>query len=143
MIRFSESIDIEASVEAVFDYISTGENLYEWDSSVKSIKRLSDVLKGLGTKYIMMRELPQGKVFNKLEVIEFKPNQEFKIKTTSGTTPFTHDYIFNPKNGVTRLILKAEVKLSGFKDILSPILARFIKRGVRKDFQTLKNILEN
>ena len=115
MIRFSESIDIEASVEAVFDYISTGENLYEWDSSVKSIKRLSDVLKGLGTKYIMMRELPQGKVFNKLEVIEFKPNQEFKIKTTSGTTPFTHDYIFNPKNGVNNPVFRLRAIISDMR----------------------------
>jgi hypothetical protein len=142
MIEFTTSIDIEASVKAVFDYVSTGENFNEWNSAVKKIKRLTDELKGLGSKYIMMRELPQGKVFNELEVIEFKPNQEFIIKTTSGATPFMYDYIFTPKNGVTRLTLKAEVNLAGFNDTLSPILARSIQRGVNLSLQTLRNILE-
>jgi hypothetical protein len=142
MIQFTTSIDIEASVEAVFDYVSTGENFDEWNSAVKKIKILTDEPKGLGSKYIMMRELPQGRVFNELEVIEFEPNEEFIIKTTSGETPFKYDYIFAPKNEGTRLILEAEVKLSGFKDVISPILARFIKRGVNKNFQTLKKILE-
>ena len=142
MIQFNTSIDIEASVEAVFDYVSTGENFDEWNSAVKKIKRITDKPKGLGSKYIMMRELPHGKVFNELEVIEFKPNEEFIIKTTSGETTFKYNYIFTPKNGGTRLILEAEVKLSGFKDVISPILARFIKRGINANFQTLKNILE-
>lgn len=91
---------------------------------------------------MVIRELPQGKVVNELEVIDFKPYEEFIIKTTAGQTPFRYDYLFTSKNGVTRLILKAEVKLSGFKGRLSPILARFVKRGVNSNFKTLKNILE-
>jgi len=142
LLRFTISIKIEASVEAVFDYVSTGENFEEWNSAIKKIKRLTDGPKGLGSKYIMMRELPQGKVFNELEVTEFKPNKEFIIKTTSGATPFIYNYIFTSKNGVTKLTLNAEVEISGFNDMLSPIFARFIKRGVKANFQTLKNILE-
>lgn len=49
MVKFTISIDIEAPVKTVFDYVTTGENFDKWNSAIRSIKKLSEGSKGPGT----------------------------------------------------------------------------------------------
>jgi uncharacterized protein YndB with AHSA1/START domain len=151
MLKFNVDIVIEKPVEEVFGFVVNGENGALWNSAVKDVKKISEGPVDVGTKYKMMRELPNGFVENTYEVVEYEENKKLSIKIISGPTPFLYQYIFKPIRNATKVSLEAEVEKEGLVEVLGTkvriapefVLAGFVKRGVKENFQTLKSLLES
>lgn len=151
MLRFETEIRIQRPVREVFAYLSSGEHGPEWNSVIVRITPLSDGPVREGSRYRMVQDLPGGRVENVLEVIEHVKDQAFAVRTVSGPTPFTYRYRFTGKNGVTLLILQAEIdeeKLSGFLGMAGQVmpdwaLSRLIEYMVKRNMESLKKVLES
>jgi uncharacterized protein YndB with AHSA1/START domain len=142
VVNFETSVRIDRPVEQVFDYVSDPINFPRWNSAVQAVRETSPGADGVGTTYLMERELPGGPAENALEVVAVRRPTEFEIKTTSGPTPFVYRYRFTDDGGATLLELVAEVELSGLAGTLGPLATRAVKRGVDSNFADLKRILE-
>jgi uncharacterized protein YndB with AHSA1/START domain len=140
--NFETSVVIERPIEEVFGYVSDPRNFPAWNSAVQSVAETSSGEGGVGTTYVMHRQLPDGAAENGLEVVERDPPTDFTIRTTSGPTPFTYRYHFSEDRGATSIELAAEVELGGLAGALGPIASRVVKRGVDSNFADLKRILE-
>lgn len=143
MVRFNAEVVIKRPVEDVFSFVAHGENGSMWNSAVRQMRKTSEGPVGIGTEYWMSRQLPQGRVENTVQVVEYEPNKRYSIRVTSGPTPFLYRYEFEPQGGGTRMSLSAEGELGGVADLLSPIASIVVKRGVEANFQTLKKLLES
>ena len=142
MIEFVTRARIDRSIEDVFAYVSSPENLPHWNSAVRAVRRTSAGEDAVGSTYWMARDLPTGPAENELEITGHEPPRAFSIRTTSGPTPFVYRYTFSPSDGGTLVELHAAVELSGLAARLGPLAKRAIKSGVDDNLRTLKTILE-
>ncbi len=140
--NFETSLRIERPVEDVFDFVSDPQNFPRWNSAVQAVRQTSPGESGVGSTYLMERQLPGGRAENELEITGRERPTEFAMRTTSGPTPLVYRYRFVPESGATVLQLAADVELPGIAGALGPLAARAVKRGVDANFATLKQILE-
>jgi hypothetical protein len=151
MITFDVSISIHKPVRQVFDYVANGEHGSAWNSAVREVSALTPGPVQKGSRYRMVRDLPGGRVENVYEVIEYLPNHSLSIRIISGPTPFTYRYVFSEGESITRIDLHAEIDTEGLYDLLGArarlmprvILTRLVKKGVKKNLETLRNLLES
>jgi carbon monoxide dehydrogenase subunit G len=141
-VNFETSVRIERPVADVFDYVSDPRNFPSWNSAVQSVTEVGPGREGVGSAYLMERELPGGRAENELEIAESDRPAGFTVRTTSGPTPFTYRYRFSDEGGRTLIELNADVELSGIAGALGPLASRLVKRGVDSNFAELKRILE-
>ena len=80
--NFETSVKIERPVDEVFDYVSDPRNFPDWNSAVQAVRQTSPRTDGAAT-YSMVRELPDGRAENDLEVLASRRPTEFDIRTTS------------------------------------------------------------
>jgi len=67
-VNFETSVKIERPVDEVFDYVSDPRNFPDWNSAVQAVRQTSPRTDGAAT-YSMVRELPDGRAENDLEVL--------------------------------------------------------------------------
>jgi ligand-binding SRPBCC domain-containing protein len=142
VIAFETDVRIDRPVEDVFAYVSDPLNLPRWNSAVQAVRKTSAGENGLGSTYAMERELPSGPAVNDLEVVASEPPRRFGIRTTAGPTPFLYRYEFVAENGETVMKLDTEVELPAAAAFLPQLARRLVKKGVKDNFATLKQILE-
>jgi hypothetical protein len=144
MIEFEVSIPIDCTIDNVFSFVSCGENLSKWNSAVKHVTKLTEGPAMTGARYKMIRNLPNGRSENILEISKFQPNEELTIRTETGPTPFVYHYSFQPEKDSTRVSLKTEIEEDGLPLRLPKFLAsRAIKKGVQDNLESLKSIMES
>ena len=144
MIEFEVKIPIMCPIDNVFNFVSHGENLSTWNSAVKHVTKLTEGPVNKGTKYKMVRELPNGRSEITLEISKYHPNSKITIQTKTGPTPFVYHYSFKPKGDTTRVSLRTEIDEDGLPFRLPKFLAsRAIKKGVKDNLETLKLIMES
>jgi carbon monoxide dehydrogenase subunit G len=142
VISFETSVRIGRPIEEVFGFVSDPTRFPLWNSAVQAVHRTSGETGEPGSTYMMERELPTGRVENRLEVFAREYPSEFGIRTTSGPTPFTYRYRFAPDGSDTVVHLDATVNLPGVAAALGPLAARRVRRGVDANFASLKRTLE-
>jgi ligand-binding SRPBCC domain-containing protein len=142
MIDFEAGVRVERPIEEVFAFVSNPLLLPRWNSAVQTVHRTSGETGEPGSTYSMERELPTGRVENRLEVFAREHPAEFGIRTTSGPTPFRYRYRFASYGASTVIHLDATVELPGVAAVLGPLAARAVRRGVDANFAALKLTLE-
>jgi uncharacterized protein YndB with AHSA1/START domain len=88
VIAFETNVRIDRPVEEVFAYVSEPLNFPRWNWAVESMRKTSAGQEGVGSRYVMERELPTGHAINELNVVASEPPREFAIRATTGPTPF-------------------------------------------------------
>lgn len=143
MTRIEARVRIERPVDEVFAYVSEPVNLPRWNSAVTAVRLASSGdEEGVGSTYVMQRELPIGRARNELEIVARERPVRFAIRTTSGPTPFAFDFELTPDGDATLIRLRAEAELEGVAELLGP-LARFaFRRGVHDNLSALEAILD-
>jgi uncharacterized membrane protein len=142
MITFETDIHIERPIEEVFAYVSEPLNFPLWNSAVEVVREASGGEGGVGSTYVMERELPTGRAINRLDVVASEAPRELAISASAGPTPFLYRYRFASENGETIVKLDAEVELPGAAALVPGLARRAVKRGVDDNLATLKRILE-
>ena len=137
---FRIEVELRKPIDHVFRYLADLENTPRWYSAVKAARRLEG--RGLGSKYEIVRQLPQGRVEAIVEVLEFDPPRLFTFGTSQGTTPFSYQYVLEEKNGVTVIRLNGQIELSGAARFVSPLTTQAFKRGMQSNLETLKQLVE-
>ncbi len=133
---------VQRSIEKVFSYISDIRNTPNWYSAVVSAQLVKGHELGLDTQYRIVRNLPQGRAEDIVQVIEYDPPHRFRFKSIGGTTPFDYTYILTGTSETTKIMLHAEITLSGLPNLLSPIVTQAFKKGMQNNLKTLVAILE-
>jgi uncharacterized membrane protein len=138
-----ESIEIDRPVEEVFAYVANPENLPEWSGPAIEAKDAPGPLKEGDTFTVVAKFL--GRRFETpYERVSYEPNRRYTDRATGGPVPDQDwAYTFEEVTGdTTRVTRAAEGEPGGFFKLAGPLIERALKRQVRADLETLKDLLE-
>jgi uncharacterized membrane protein len=146
LIRVEESVVIGRPVEEVFSYTSNPENLPEWAATVRAVRRDAPGRGPLreGERFTAT-QMALGRRFEApFEVIDYEPNLRYAHQSREGhSVPVTMDFTYEPVSSEgTRFTPRIEAEPGGFFGLVGPVLERVIRRQMRTNLVTLKDLLE-
>jgi dehydrogenase/reductase SDR family protein 12 len=142
--RVEESIEINRPLQEVFNYVSDVGNYPEWMADALEVRkdtagppqqsdRFTLAIKSVGRRF----ETPY-------ERTSYEANLRYTDRAVGGPVPNQRwDCTFQEVPGGTRLTRAVEAEMSGILKLLEPIQKRSAERGLRRDLQTLKDVLES
>jgi uncharacterized membrane protein len=147
VIRVEESVEINRPVEEVFSYASNSENFPERVATV--IEARQDAPGGggplrEGERFTAMQQALGRRFEAPFEVIDYEPNQRYAHRSTEGhPVPVTMTFTYEPVSSEeTRFTSRIEGEPGGFFGLVGPVFARALKRQMRTNLETLKDLLE-
>jgi len=138
-----ESIEIGRPVEEVFAYVANPENLPEWSGLAIEVKEAPEPLSE-GDTFTAVGKFLGRRFETPYERASYEPNRRYTDRATGGPIPDQEwTYTFEEASGdTTRLTRAAEGEPGGFFKLADPLIERALKRQVRADLETLKDLLE-
>lgn len=142
--RVEESIEIGRPLKEVFGYVSEPDNLPEWTGiAIEVRKDAPGPVREGGTFTVAVKFL--GRRFETpYERTTYEPDRLFKERAAGGPIPdqeWTYTFEEVP-GGATRLTRAAVGEPGGFFKLADPLIERALKRQVRVDLETIKDLLE-
>ena len=142
MAGFEMSERIARSPREVFDFITASDNAPRVVPSVKSMVKLTDGPVGVGTRYRETRLMNGKEAQAELDVVEYEPGQKYAMRNLTEGIETVYRYTFHPDAGGTRVDLVCELKASGIKKLMLPLVASILKKEDGNHLQRLKKALE-
>jgi len=141
VVRIELTIDVARPAEEVFAHLVDLDRIPEWQES--AVESRADEPLAEGVRIFECRRALGREVHSELEVTEFDRPRRLMLKTVNGPVRFTVDHRLAETDGGTRLTVVAEGKAGGLMRLGEPMLARTVEAEMRKDFERLKELLED
>jgi hypothetical protein len=141
---FTLNLDLTASPADVFAFIADFTTTPAWYSAVQRVQHLHGT-GGIGTEYVVHRQLPTGPAVNNVVVTDYAEGRGITFTSVTGPTPFVYRYRLTPVPHGTRLDLEGDISAAGLPGparLLGPVAEGIFQRGMRTNLSTLKTILE-
>jgi uncharacterized protein YndB with AHSA1/START domain len=148
VIRVQESVQINRPVEEVFSYTSNPENFPQWAATVREVRQDAPGEGGLrnreGQRFTAMQQALGRRFEAPFEVIDYEPNLRYAHQSRERhPVPVTMHFTYEPVSSAgTRFTPCIEAEPGGFFGLAGPVLQRAIRRQMRTNLKTLKNLLE-
>jgi hypothetical protein len=142
MAGFEMSEWISRSPKDVFDFITSSDNAPKVVPSVKSMVKLTEGPVHVGTRYRETRLMNGKEQYAELEVVAYEPDQKYAVKNVTEGIETVYRYRFHPEADGTRVDLVCEVKASGLKRLVLPMVASLLKKEDGHHLQKVKEALE-
>jgi uncharacterized membrane protein len=137
-IRFENTVTINRSVEAVYEFVANFQNIPKWNYYVTDVRKLSEGPIAVGTIYHQKRKVDE----QRYQVTVFEPGKRVVVQTLPGESPaFTRDMRFETIKGETRIIDRWQLDL-GQPALLQKLAQGKVKDAVRQNLGKLKHLLE-
>ncbi|MBZ0280413.1 MAG: SRPBCC family protein [Anaerolineae bacterium] len=138
MAVIENSVQINRSPEDVFDYLVDLRNELEWNPDVESMKKLTDGLIGVGTRFLA--KWKQSKLIE-VECIRFEHPYRWAY-SNGGPLTVVFDVTLTPQGNATLLASRFDVRPRGLMQLFFPIILRQLKRAEKQNMPHIKNALE-
>lgn len=133
---------IARTPKEVFDFITASENAPKVTSSIVSMVKLTEGIVGVGTRYRETRLMNGKEHSTELEVAAYEPDQRYAMKNLTEGIETIYHYSFKPEKEGTRIELVCEVKATGLKKLMVPVVASILKKEDGDHLQRLKQAME-
>jgi uncharacterized protein YndB with AHSA1/START domain len=139
--------DIRRPASEVFTFLADGENMPRWMGIFETVKKVSEGPVGKGTTY-HYRMARRGKAESDFEWSEYEPNRRLSwhgppISTGPGSLEPSGEYLLTEHNGATHVTMRMHPKTTGLMSLMSPLMARSMRKEAAGNMQRLKEVLES
>ncbi len=141
--RVEESVEINRSVEEVYEYVANPENLPGWSSTVLEVHKEAQGELREGERFTTVAKFLGRRFETPMEVTAHEPPRRHSDRSTGG--PFPQEYTLileETSGGGTHLTQVAEGEPGGFFRLVGPLLEMAGRRQFRADLGNLKDLLE-
>ncbi|WP_347548851.1 SRPBCC family protein [Pseudalkalibacillus hwajinpoensis] len=142
MIQVRVSISIERPPEEVFRYLSNFENNPKWQSGMIDATFTSRGDLREGSTYDQVATFLGKEIRTTFVVTLYKPYDRIQIKSVKSTFPITVTREVDLTDNGSLVTAIVEGEPGGLFNILKPLLQKMVQRSVTKDYENLKQILE-
>ncbi len=130
--------------EEVFAFVNDPTRLPEWQKAVVESRRTSEGTPGVGSKGINVRKVMGQNVESTWEVIEYKVNEGYKVKSLAGgPVAYELSYTFTAVEGGTRVQGRLQAEAKGGLKVMEGMISGGVKQEFVEDHQRLKALLES
>jgi ligand-binding SRPBCC domain-containing protein len=141
--RVEESIEINRPLREVFNYVSDVANYPEWMADALEVVKDTAGPPQQGDRFTLAIKSVGRRFETPYERTSYEANRRYTDRAVGGPVPNQRwDCAFQEVAGGTRLRRAVEAEMSGILKLLEPIQKRSAERGLRRDLQTLKDVLE-
>ena len=137
---------INQPVQNVFNYVADPRTLPQWSGptvEVRDIQQNAPGALGEGDEFTAVHKFLGQHLEEHSEVTAYEPNRHVRYWSTGGPMPTEINFIFEEVPGAgTRLTMSMDNQPEGFFKLIGPVFRRAVKRTLRNDLQTLKDVLE-
>jgi uncharacterized protein YndB with AHSA1/START domain len=143
MTRFQASIDLKATPEAVFAYVSDLTRHSEWAGNRLLIEPLTGATSGRGARFQSRGRQGGIDVLNELTITEYGPPHRFAFEAAGREGRMLHTFTLAPVEGGVRLTKAMEVlNTRPVLRLATPLFALTVLRNLAKDLRRIKARLE-
>jgi uncharacterized membrane protein len=142
MTRIEESIEIKRPVEKVFAYTTEAKNWPKWQSFILEAEQTSQGPMNVGTTFKGVSRMMGRSMKWTAIATEYESNKKWGKNITCGSMAIEEHVIYNPVKGGTTFTIVYDMKAGGLLKLLSPVMARSMRKETKKSFGNLKSILE-
>ena len=136
--KFQNEIEIEASINGVFEFVADMRNMPKWNYFVTRVTQQNGDGPERGARYHQTRKTDS----QRYEMIHYEPGQSLTIKTIPGSSPaFERHLSFEIYAKGTRLIDEMTLR-TGYPGILERLAVGRTRRAVAENLGKLKELLE-
>jgi dehydrogenase/reductase SDR family protein 12 len=141
--RVEESIEINRPLQEVFNYVSDVGNYPEWMADALEVVKDTAGPPQQGDRFTLAIKSVGRRFETPYERTSYEANRRYTDRAVGGPVPNQRwDYTFEEVPGGTRLTRAVEAEPGGVLKLLEPLQKRAVKRQLRTDLQTLKDLLE-
>jgi uncharacterized membrane protein len=147
VIRVEESVEINRPIEEIFSYASNAENFPEWAATVVEVRQEEARGRGSlreGVRFTLVQQALGRRFEAPFEITDYEPNRRYAHRGTEGhPVPVTLIFTCEPlSSDGTRFTPRIEAEPGGFFGLVGPALEGAIRRQMRTNLKTLKDLLE-
>ena len=142
MINLVSSTLIERPLKQVFDFVSTPENDFQWQSGTLATARLPKDRGAMQTFFRSIGHLMGRRNLSTFEITEFELNKKYEVKSLSGPVHSRTSYTLENVSGGTRINISVQARAPNFFHITEKLLWKTMKKQFEEDVARLKPILE-
>ncbi|QHE51064.1 SRPBCC family protein [Pontibacillus sp. HMF3514] len=143
MPAFSDEVTIAKPKDEVFTFAANMDHSTDVMPNVVKIEKLTEGPVGVGTQYRETREIRGKEASSVIEVVEYKPNEKYSVKSSlEGLTTIYH-YTFTERDGETKIRFECEINASTLKmKLVKPVFKRIMKKEDGDHLQYMKKAIE-
>ena len=134
---------IAASPDRVFEVVAHVDNFKEAIPHIVEVEFLTDVTRGVGTRFRETRLMRGREATTELEVTEYVPSERVRLVSDAGGTIWDSVFTLSPDGEGTRLNLTMEARPYRWPARLSvPIIGGMLRKALQADMDAVKEHLE-
>ena len=142
---FHLELFIDRPTRDVFEVVADPATMPLWYDAVTQVTKTSAGPAATGATYQITRSLPGGEAHNTVEITEHETDRSVIIESRDGPTPFRYHYTFETDRRATVLTLDGRISAAGLPGPagrLDPLASLLFARGMRRNLQQLKRLVE-
>ena len=137
------TVVIERPIGEVATYAGDPSNAPEWCERISSAEWQTDPPVRLGSRIRFTTRFLGRTLDDVYEITEWTPGEQVAMRAVEGPFPMTTVYTWRPVGDrVTHMTLRNHGELNGITRLLSPVVARLMRRAMRGDLDQLRELLE-
>jgi uncharacterized membrane protein len=138
-----ESVEINAPVQEVFDYVSDVGNYPEWMAHVLDVRTDAPGPPQQSDRFVVAIKSVGRRFETPYERTSHEAGRRYTDRAVGGPIPDQRWHsAFQEVPGGTRFTRAVDVESRGLLKLLEPLQKRAVERQLRKDLQTLKTVVE-
>ena len=134
------TFEIACPPEEVFAYLTDVAKLPEWQRS--AVESRADGPVEQGTLIRERRSFMGREIKMVVEVAAFEPPTRLTLRALEAPLPLSIDHVLEERDGGTSMRITAEGRPGGVLRFASPVVEAKARQELQRDFQRLKELLE-
>jgi uncharacterized membrane protein len=141
--RVEESIEINRPLQEVFNYVSEVGNFPEWTAHTLEVRKDTPGIPQQSDRFTVAIKSVGRRFETPYERTSYEANRRYTDRAVGGPIPDQRwEYAFREVPGGTRLTRAVDAEPGGLLRLLEPVQKRLVHRQLRKDLESLKDLLE-
>ena len=127
---------------AVAGFVMDPANDTRWIKALDSVRTLGDGPVGPGTRVERIASFLGRRIEYMNEIVELVPGERLVMRSVKAPFPMEVRYELDEAGDGTRMRIRATGDASGFYRVAGPLLGAAVRRGIERDLDELKKVLE-
>lgn len=140
MVRVEHTVEIARPADEVFALLTDVARVPEWQAS--AVESRADGPLAEGVRIHERRHFLGHDAETELEVSVFEPGRRLALRALEGPIRLSIDHVLEERDGRTSLRVTAEARPHGLLRLAGPAVAAKARQELRRDFDSLKALLE-
>lgn len=139
MVTFEQSVYVEDSPQAVFEYVTNPANDAEWQGSIESSEWVSEGPPDAGSRVKSVVKFMGREFESTAEITEWEPPSRYGMRVEEGPVPFELSVRIEPEGSGSLVTLNGQAEVGSFFKLAEGLVGKQLQKQFETDLNTMKS----